>query len=806
MIPPSRWPFLLSRAAIRNPIQAIVLMSALALLAAPGVLRLKIRTDGHALVPPDDPVVAIDAEVRRHFGLEDPIVVIVESRRPEGIYNPATLGIVARVTELAQALPGVKKEDVVSLATEHRDRVYPGTLNFRPYLDPLPRSGDPETPQELATLKGDLDAAQILYGTLVSGDAKSAAILIGVPNEPDFDRSGLYRRILEQVRPLEDADNHLSVVGAPVAEALLGDHIFEDLLLLLPLSFAVIAVVIWLGCRRVTPLLLASFEITACQLFTVGVMGWAGSPVYLTTAILPVIMTTICLADEIHIYWRYQQKLAEAGTGTAPRQLVEDTLEEIARPIALTSLTTAVGFFSFLGSSIHAVQGFGVFAALGILFSMVWTMTVVPAFLVLISPQRFRHPRPQRQHFRPWITPLMRLPVRRPGATLGAVAALTLLLGVALPRLVIQDSWIDGFAPASEFRRATDHANQTFNGTHLLLLALTFDPPASEVPEVNGLKGPFFNPKLLETIGELEAFVRAQPGVGGVLGPHSQVTTVSYLWLARRPDSRAIPKNPERVALVFDRFETGRGIERRREVVDDDFRRGVVTVFLKDANYQDTARLMGAVRAFAAAKLGSLGGRLDFAGDVAVSQAMIPAIVRTQVASILLAPLTCWLTISLLFRSAKTGLLAVLPASLAVVWVFGLMGWLAIPLGVATSMFCAIAIGIGVDYGIHFLERYSVEKRAAGGSAVAAALEETGPPILSDTLAITLGFAVLALSQVPANARFGLLVGASLVAGSVLTLFGLGACLELVERRERHKVPAPAGVAQEAPAASGGSQ
>ncbi|HRC87602.1 MAG TPA: MMPL family transporter [Thermoanaerobaculia bacterium] len=185
---------------------------------------------------------------------------------------------------------------------------------------------------------------------------------------------------------------------------------------------------------------------------------------------------------------------------------------------------------------------------------------------------------------------------------------------------------------------------------------------------------------------------------------------------------------------------------------------------------------------------------------------MIPAIVRTQVASILLAPLTCWLTISLLFRSAKTGLLAVLPASLAVVWIFGLMGWLAIPLGVATSMFCAIAIGIGVDYGIHFLERYSVEKRAAGGSAVAAALEETGPPILSDTLAITLGFAVLALSQVPANARFGLLVGASLVAGSVLTLFGLGACLELVERRERHKVPAPAGVAQEAPAASGGSQ
>ena len=43
-----------------------------------------------------------------------------------------------------------------------------------------------------------------------------------------------------------------------------------------------------------------------------------------------------------------------------------------------------------------------------------------------------------------------------------------------------------------------------------------------------------------------------------------------------------------------------------------------------------------------------------------------------------------------------------MPASLAVLWLFGLMGWLGIPLGVATSMFCAITLGIGVDYGQGF--------------------------------------------------------------------------------------------------------
>src|SRR5262245_37850500 len=87
--------------AIDRPRRTIVAFVILTLLAAPGLLRLQLRTDGHALVPPGDPAVEFDSQVRRHFGLRDPIVVVLQTPRPNGIFNADTL---RRVKDLTAAL------------------------------------------------------------------------------------------------------------------------------------------------------------------------------------------------------------------------------------------------------------------------------------------------------------------------------------------------------------------------------------------------------------------------------------------------------------------------------------------------------------------------------------------------------------------------------------------------------------------------------------------------------------------------------------------------------------------------------
>src|SRR5262245_14335993 len=166
----------LAQLALGAPRAIIAGFVLLTLAALPGLGKLELRTDGHALVPADAPAVRFDARVRERFHLRDPLVVLIETSDPQGSFNLRTLRAVQELSRILAALPGIGPENVVSLATEHRQRVYPGTLNFRPFLDPLP-----DTPELVAMLKGDLRLAGIVEGTLVSADRRAVAILLGVP-------------------------------------------------------------------------------------------------------------------------------------------------------------------------------------------------------------------------------------------------------------------------------------------------------------------------------------------------------------------------------------------------------------------------------------------------------------------------------------------------------------------------------------------------------------------------------------------------------------------------------------------------
>ena len=778
------WLNRLAEASMARPRRAIAAMALVTLAMAPGLLRLKLRTDGHALMPVDDPAILFDAEVRDHFHLRDPIVVLVESTRPEGIYNLDTLRRVRDLSAALARLPGVGPDEVMSLATEHRDRVYPGTLNFRPFLDPLP-----DTPQLLETLRGDVAAAAILKGTLVSADGKAASIFVGAPNssasEANADRTALYRAILKTVKPFASPADRIVVAGAPVAESLLGTHILEDLTLLVPLALIVIALACWWGCRRVWSLPVVLPKMAASLIWTFGLMGWLGVPVYLTTAVLPVVLITAFLADELHLLWHYQQILAQRPPGeTDYMPALHQAVAEMSRPIVLVSLTTVAGFFSFSPSTIIPVQSFSLFSSLAVIFCLIWTFTVTPATLALIPGERLERRGSSILDGHVLVRFLSPLLSRR-RATLAMLGLITVGLGIGLARLRVQDSWIDGFAASSPFRMANDEVNASLLGTHVLLAHVAVHPPSGKIPEGFEHKGPLLDTATLKALGRFEDFLRTQPKVGGVLGPYSHLVTVSYLWQARREEYRRLPENPAGIEHLIQLFDDARGPLRRRQVIDDGLTRTVVSIYLKEADYRGIAKLMAAIRRYERAHLAPLGMRIGFAGDVAVSQAMIPAIVRTQVYSLLLALVGCWAVIALLYRSAVTGLWAVVPACVAVLWVFGLMGWLNVPLGVATSMFCAITLGIGVDYAIHYVERYEVALKAGHPRPDLKALEETGPAIAIDSGAIALGFALLAISQVPANERLGLLVGIALVSSSLLTLVGLAALLPVVMRRSR---------------------
>lgn len=766
----------LSSWAAGRPRTALAFWGLLTLLPLPGLLLLRMDTDGRALVPRSDPAIRDDAAVRRRFQLRDPFIVLVATRHPDGIFNPGTLRTVSEVTAHLQEIPEIGREAVMSLATERRDRLVAGShQSFVPFLEPFPSS-----PALLAQLRIDLDnpAAEIYRGTLVSDRRQSAAVLAGVANSRHVDRRAVYRRIEAAVAPLAAAGDEVLIVGAPAAEALLGDPILRDLALLLPFAVVLIAAVLWLGTRRFSCVLLALGKAGICIAWTFGAMGCAGIPVYLTGAILPVVLATLCIVDEVHLLMHFQRVLPEEPTA---RPAVERIFADLGCPVVLGTLTTCLGFLSFLGSSIEPVRSFGLAAAAGIAWSLGFSLVATPALLAALPERLFRRelqpdalgrgPAPPKLLFAAHVA------VRHPAATLAGIALVTAIAGAGLARLSVRDSWIESFSPGSAFRQATEKVNRTLYGTHVLDVHLPFQAAAEP-----GAPPPCVDPRVLARLGEFEAFLRRQPEVGGALGLNAHLTALAYFWNPAAPE--AVLRDPREVLRLLNRYELSPGLHRRRQVVTDDFQETLVTVFLKNANYEDTRKLMSSIREYHRAHLAPWGAGLGFAGDVAVSQATIPAIVRGQILSLPLALLGVLAAVALLYGSFRLALLALFPVTLSAAWLLGCLGWLGIPLGVATSMFFAIALGLGVDsQSIHFLDRYQLLAGAGAPDAVLRTLRDVGPAVAVNTAAVASGFGLLVVSSVPANARLGLLIALALVLGGALTLVGLAALLQILGER-----------------------
>lgn len=871
----------LSAQAIRHPQRTLALAALLTLAAAPGVLRLKLRTDGHALVAEDAPEVQMDQRIRDRFGIEDNLVVLIHTEHTNGIFNPGTLQRVRELTAELKALPGINPTNVLSLATEPSFHLRPGTLIHQKLLEP-PLT----TPRELDQLREDLRRIQLYTGTFVSADGRSTCILIGAPTGGD--RTQLYERVVDIVAAHRDAPEDIAVTGAPVAESLLGIHILEDLgvpkallgtstrshkepsgwhwpangyelrrliarkIGLVPVALLVMMLVFYAAFRNLTATLLPLPEVAATLLFAFGLMGWCGVPVYLTIAVMPVLLTAMCVTDEIHVFSRYFTLLREKP-GVDHVTLVRATMADMVCPVANTTLTTAIGFISFAFSPLRPVQAFGIFTALGVLFSLFYSLAVIPAMLTLINPDRLvasrRRPPARRGLLGEWFARLAGTVVRHRWWALALVVVLMALTPLGLRRLVVQDSWIDGFDPDSEFRRATELVNRQFYGMHLLLVAtetpqrlqgeiaatnLTardlvlpgnfvenagivagstvwlrpvrdpndqagavwqthFEMTARRGNEIIGLLAPgtgatpefwrdvatagrvryeivarsYFRPDLIQAQRELAAFIRqrAQDAVGGVLGPYEYLETTRFMARPADPQARQLAKDPVEIKLMWDYYGLARGPARLRQIVDTNYWQSLTTVFLKNANFIDTARLMRELRAYEREKLTPQAMKLEFAGDVAVSQSLISGIVTTQLQSLVGSLIGIYLVTAMLGRSWRWGLYCVVPSLLAVIINFAVMGWGNIPLGVATSMFAGMTLGIGVDFATHLLDGFS-QAQAAGETAPAAlnqAMRRTGPPVFINTLATALGFGVLMLSQVPANARLGLLTVLGLV-------------------------------------------
>ena len=138
------------------------------------------------------------------------------------------------------------------------------------------------------------------------------------------------------------------------------------------------------------------------------------------------------------------------------------------------------------------------------------------------------------------------------------------------------------------------------------------------------------------------------------------------------------------------------------------------------------------------------------------------------------------------FRKLHMAILITSPVVLAILMIYGIMGYSGIWLGIGTSMFASIAIGLGVDFAVHTAERLdSLQKQSFNiQEQVALLYSTTGRALVFNALALALGFGVLATSKVVPLTEFGLLVMVAIVSSLLFSLLIIPAVMVLLNKNK----------------------
>ena len=179
------------------------------------------------------------------------------------------------------------------------------------------------------------------------------------------------------------------------------------------------------------------------------------------------------------------------------------------------------------------------------------------------------------------------------------------------------------------------------------------------------------------------------------------------------------------------------------------------------------------------------GYTLEAAGLGELETAMTSMIIGSQVSSLLLAIVIVFCILSLYYRSPIAGLIGAVPLGVSILMNFGIMGLTGINLDMVTSLVAAIAIGIGIDYTVHFMNNYHKERVKTDdlGVVTVNTLKLSGKGIMVNAASVGFGFVVLCFSRFVVLRFVGFLVAVVMLTSSVAAMTILPVLLNIFKPR-----------------------
>jgi hypothetical protein len=338
----------------------------------------------------------------------------------------------------------------------------------------------------------------------------------------------------------------------------------------------------------------------------------------------------------------------------------------------------------------------------------------------------------------------------RPRLVLGCLLIVLATAGFGMSKVIVEEAAIENFERDEPIAVADRAMNQLFDGTNYLDIVV-------DSGETEGL----FDPARLRRIEALQRFAETLPGVGGSTSIVDYVKQMHKAVNENAPQFYNIPDDADLIAQIFLLYSAAGDPKDLDDTVDYAYQRAHVRLRLRTSLYRNNRRVVEDVERYLANNFNGTGMTAHLSGRVYVNHHWLETIAVGHNRSVLLSLIPDWFMCAFLFRSFAAGALCLVPVVLSILIIYAVMGFGGIWLGVGTSMFAAIAIGLGVDFAIHTLHR--MREMIASGTGrfderILPMFRLTGRALFFNAAAVSLGFLVLASSSVPPLARFGGLV------------------------------------------------
>jgi predicted RND superfamily exporter protein len=714
----------------------------------------RMETDLDKYMPQDHPAFVYSDQAEEWFGINDGIIIAVEHK--DGIYNTGTIQKVKDLTKALQKMDEINRDDVTSLYTADNIIGTEDGMDVKAFFKRVPK-----TEEKLRDMQQKVRDNDMVFGRLVSED-ETVTVIIAEIGDDVFSQE-FYHRILELAKSYEGPEI-LHVAGRPIVEGTMAYLGPEDMIRMVPIVLVVIILVLMWVMRSVKNTIFTLLVVLFSVVWAFGLLAAVGLPIYAVSTMMPVMLIAIGVADGIHLYSHLDLFLL-ANPHATKKEAVLDMVAGMWKPVVMTSVTTAVGFISLVTSQVYPIKYFGIFTAFGVMMAMVFSLTLIPAGVLIFGlPKRKKVKKNDDRGNSSLAYKFAEAVVKYKYVTIVATIIIMVVSIIGIGKVWINSSFLEKFEKDSDIVQTDNFINAHFGGTSTLNVIL-------QAADENTFK----KPPVLEIIDDIQNESEKLALVGNSFSLADYLKRMNKVMHADSVQYDAIPESQNLVAQYLLLYEMSGDPENLWKVVDYKYNTANLTLQLKSDNSKAINAAIAVVETFKE-ELAAENIEIKYAGSGYKGLVFTDLILQGQILSLLLSLVIIVVLLSFMFKKVSIGFIGAVPIVVTAAISFGMMGLFNIPLSTTTALISSIAIGIGIDYAVHFIERYKIYALETGDKTrtIRGTMHHSGRAIIFNAIVVIAGFLVLLASVFPPNRSLGALVSLNMFTsflGTVTIMF-----------------------------------